>query len=64
MDYCPDCMRLREKDRCPICGRKTLMAPQPGDLCFLEEQDVPQDMIRKALRKGTIDEMIARCRRE
>lgn len=40
MYYCPDCMRLRERDRCPICGTKNLMAPQPGDLCFLEEKDV------------------------
>ncbi len=39
MFYCPRCRSLRERDQCPICGKKRLLAPRTGDFCFLEETE-------------------------
>lgn len=39
MFYCPKCRGLRERDQCPVCGSKRLMAPRAGDFCFLEETE-------------------------
>ncbi len=53
MFYCPHCHRLREQDRCPICGRRSLMAPRQDDYCFFEQTSalwagMMEDVLRQA----------------
>lgn len=37
--YCEKCKRIIEADRCPACGSRKVREPEPGDPCFLTEQD-------------------------
>ena len=37
--YCEKCRRIFEEERCPVCRHSRVRMPEPGDLCFLTEQD-------------------------
>lgn len=57
--YCPNCHVLRERDRCPICGKRSLMAPRSDDFCFLEETEVLwAGMLEDVLRQAGIPYLV------
>ena len=37
--YCEKCKRIFEEEKCPVCWHSQVREPEPGDLCFLTEQD-------------------------
>ena len=38
--YCPNCNRLSDEKRCPICGSRDLRDPISTDYCFLVDKKV------------------------
>ncbi len=38
--YCLNCNLLTDQSRCPNCGNKHLLSPEPQDFCRLAELDV------------------------
>ena len=35
MLYCPQCKRLVDGEKCPVCGNKSCRAPEKEDFCLL-----------------------------
>lgn len=53
--YCPNCHLLVLDTRCPVCGKKWLDEPMPGDYCYLTQKDsVWTGVLEDCLRRNGI----------
>ncbi len=49
--YCEKCCRIIDTRTCPFCKKSTVREPEPGDPCFLTEQDY--------LYSGILEDLLA-----
>lgn len=53
--YCEKCRRIIETVPCPACNSRKVRNPEPGDLCFLTEQDyVSSGILEDVLKQDGI----------
>ena len=53
--YCEKCKRIFEEEKCPVCRHSRVRNPEPGDLCFLTEQDyVSSGILEDVLKQDGI----------
>lgn len=53
--YCPACHILVRDTRCPVCGKRWLEAPEPGDYCRLTEREgMWAGVLEETLRRSEI----------
>ena len=53
--YCEKCRRIFEEEKCPVCRHSRVRNPEPGDLCFLTEQDyVSSGILEDVLKQDGI----------
>jgi len=53
--FCPNCNVLTTDTHCPLCGSRNMRMPEPGDFCFLTEQErIWADMLSDVLSQNGI----------
>ena len=53
--YCEKCKRIFEEEKSPVCMHSQVRNPEPGDLCFLTEQDyVSSGILEDVLKQDGI----------